>query len=96
MRRVLRPGGQVVILEFFRNESPLADAPFRFYFRHVLPRIGRLVSRDGDAYSYLPRSVGRFATRREFESLLEQAGFGPPRLQDMTLGIATLVTARAR
>jgi demethylmenaquinone methyltransferase/2-methoxy-6-polyprenyl-1,4-benzoquinol methylase len=55
MRRVTRRGGQIAVLEFFRNESQWRDAPFRFYFREILPRIGHLVSRDGEAYSYLPR-----------------------------------------
>ncbi len=95
MRRVTRPGGHLAVLEFFRNESQWRDAPFRFYFREVLPRIGQLVSRDGEAYSYLPRSVGRFATRREFTALLAGAGWGDVRRRDLTFGIATLVTARA-
>ena len=96
MRRVTRRGGQVAVLEFFRSESPWREAPFRFYFRHVLPRVGRLVSRDREAYSYLPRSVGRFVTRREFAALLERAGYTDIRRHEQSLGIATLFVARAR
>lgn len=95
MRRVVRPGGQLVVLEFFRAESRLRDAPFQFYFRHVLPTVGRWVSHDREAYAYLPRSVGRFATRREFTALLERNGWSDVRMREQTLGIATLVTARA-
>jgi ubiquinone/menaquinone biosynthesis methyltransferase len=95
MRRVTRPGGQVAVLEFFRGTSPWRELPFRFYFRHVLPRIGRLVSGDAEAYAYLPRSVGRFVTRGEFEALLGRAGYGDIRRRELTFGIATLFTARA-
>ena len=96
MRRVTRPGGQILVLEFFRNESALVDAPFQFYFKHVLPRVGRLISRDAQAYSYLPRSVGRFATRRQFQAVLEQAGWTEIRTRELTFGVATLFTARTR
>lgn len=96
MRRVTHRGGQLAVLEFFRSESAWRDAPFRFYFRHVLPQVGRLVSHDADAYAYLPRSVGRFVTRREFATLLERAGWGDVRRREQTLGIATLFVARAR
>jgi demethylmenaquinone methyltransferase/2-methoxy-6-polyprenyl-1,4-benzoquinol methylase len=94
MQRVLRPGGTLAVLEFFRSESHWKDWPFRFYFRQVLPRVGRLVSRDRDAYTYLPQSVGRFVTRREFDGLLRQAGFDHIQKTEMDGGIATLVLAR--
>jgi demethylmenaquinone methyltransferase/2-methoxy-6-polyprenyl-1,4-benzoquinol methylase len=96
MRRVVHRGGQLVVLEFFRSESAWRDAPFRFYFRRVLPRVGRFVSRDAEAYCYLPHSVGRFVTRREFTALLLECGWGDVRRREQTLGIATLFTARAR
>ncbi|MFQ5599716.1 MAG: ubiquinone/menaquinone biosynthesis methyltransferase [Candidatus Krumholzibacteriia bacterium] len=94
MHRVTRPGGQVAVLEFFRSESSWRELPFRIYFTQVLPRVGRLVSRDPDAYSYLPQSVSRFVTRREFEALLADTGFTEIRRREMSLGIATLSTAR--
>jgi demethylmenaquinone methyltransferase/2-methoxy-6-polyprenyl-1,4-benzoquinol methylase len=96
MARVLRPGGQLAVLEFFRSESRWRDLPFRLYFRHVLPRVGRLVSRDDGAYTYLPESVRRFVTRPEFTRLLHEHGFADVQLQEMTLGIATLFLARRR
>lgn len=95
MRRVTRSGGQILVLEFFRCDSAWRDRPFQFYFRHVLPRIGRIVSRDSDAYSYLPRSVGRFATRDEFTVLLQRSGYTRVEFRDLSLGIATLFMARA-
>jgi len=93
MGRVLRPGGQLAVLEFFRSESRWRDLPFRFYFKQVLPRVGRLISRDSQAYTYLPQSVGRFVTRREFDALLREAGFEAIRHIEMDGGIATLVQA---
>lgn len=94
--RVLRPGGHLAVLEFFRNESRWRDAPFRFYFKRVLPRVGAIVSRDPDAYAYLPQSVGRFTTRNGFRDLLNEVGFAEIYTQEMTLGIATLFVACKR
>jgi demethylmenaquinone methyltransferase/2-methoxy-6-polyprenyl-1,4-benzoquinol methylase len=93
MGRVLRSGGQLAVLEFFRSESRWRDLPFRFYFKQVLPRVGRLISRDAQAYTYLPQSVGRFVTRREFDALLQETGFESIRHTEMDGGIATLVQA---
>jgi len=95
MRRVLRPGGALVVLEFFRRESRWREWPFRFYFQHVLPRVGHWVSGDAEAYSYLPRSVGQFVTRGEFGALLARAAFEEPHFRELSGGIATLVLARA-
>lgn len=94
LRRVLRPGGTLAVLEFFRGEARWREAPFRLYFRQLVPRLGRLISRDSVAYTYLPQSVGLFVTRAEFERLLRGAGFADVRRREMTLGIATLFVAR--
>jgi len=94
MQRVLRPGAQVAVLEFFRSDNRARDLPFRFYFKHVLPRVGKLISRDQEAYAYLPESVGSFVTRSQFVTLLEQSGFVDVQQREMTLGIATLFLAR--
>jgi demethylmenaquinone methyltransferase / 2-methoxy-6-polyprenyl-1,4-benzoquinol methylase len=95
LRRVLRPGGTLAVLEFFRGESRWREAPFRLYFQQLVPRLGRLVSHDPEAYSYLPQSVGSFVTRDEFEELLRRAGFTDVRRREMTLGVATLFVASA-
>jgi ubiquinone/menaquinone biosynthesis methyltransferase len=94
IHRVLRPGGTLAVLEFFRRESRWRELPFRFYFQHVVPRLGRWVSGDAEAYSYLPRSVGQFVTRREFGTLLDGAAFEAPRWRELSGGIATLVVSR--
>jgi demethylmenaquinone methyltransferase/2-methoxy-6-polyprenyl-1,4-benzoquinol methylase len=89
MHRVLKPGGRVLILEFMRPTSVLLQRGFGLFFKHVLPRVGRLISRHGFAYNYLPASVEGFYTRREFEALLRSSGFGNVRSFDYSGGIAT-------
>ena len=76
MRRVLRPGGRLAILEFaVPDDARRSSRCYLWYLRHVLPRIGRAVSRHNAAYGYLPASVGAFATPDEFVKILRQAGF---------------------
>ncbi|MDQ3813935.1 MAG: bifunctional demethylmenaquinone methyltransferase/2-methoxy-6-polyprenyl-1,4-benzoquinol methylase UbiE [Armatimonadota bacterium] len=89
MHRVLKPGGRVLILEFMRPTSLLLQRGFGLFFKHVLPHVGRFVSRHGSAYNYLPASVEGFYTRHEFARLLRQTGFGNVRSFDYSGGIAT-------
>jgi demethylmenaquinone methyltransferase/2-methoxy-6-polyprenyl-1,4-benzoquinol methylase len=68
-------------------------ALFLFYFRHILPKIGRLVSKDPAAYTYLPQSVAAFPDGEDFLNELRQVGFKNARQHRMTLGVATLYIA---
>lgn len=96
IHRVLRPGGQLLTLEFFRVSRPWMEAPVSVYLSRVVPLLGRMVGGDGRAYSYLPESMGRFVTVSEFCERLQNAGFDPEiRVEAQTLGIAHLVRARA-
>ena len=91
MARVTRPGGRVVILEFSPPARPrLAHRLFRLYFRHVLPRIGRLVSRHPTAYNYLPQSVEGFPHRGRLVEMMGETGLRVLMAKDLTAGIATL------
>ncbi|RKZ12520.1 hypothetical protein DRQ32_03565 [bacterium] len=95
IHRVLRPGGQLLALEFFRVSRRWLEAPVTFYLSRVVPVLGKIVGGDGDAYSYLPRSMTRFVTVQEFCERLQKAGFDPEiRVETQTLGIAHLVCAR--
>ncbi|MBP1634424.1 MAG: ubiE 7 [Acidobacteria bacterium] len=94
MFRALRPGGRLAILEFSIPASPLVRAVYLPYFRHVLPRVGRLVSRHDSAYTYLPASVGAFIPPSEMAGSLERCGFERVSASGLALGVVTLYTAR--
>ena len=93
MFRVLKPGGRLAILEFSIPRSPLVRAVYLPYFRHVLPRIGRLVSGHGSAYTYLPVSVGAFIPPDVMARLLSECGFTAVAATPLTFGVVTLYTA---
>jgi demethylmenaquinone methyltransferase/2-methoxy-6-polyprenyl-1,4-benzoquinol methylase len=91
MVRVTRPGGRVAILEFSRPRHWLFGRLYRFYFRRVLPLVGRMVSRSRDrAYDYLPASVMEFPDGEELAAKLRQHGLTDVKWYPMTFGIATL------
>ncbi len=91
-RRVLRPGGRLVILEFSLPENRLFRLVYQGYFFKVLPFIGGLFARRS-AYRYLPESVARFPGRDEFCRLLAAAGFRQRRYHTLTGGIVTIYLA---
>jgi demethylmenaquinone methyltransferase/2-methoxy-6-polyprenyl-1,4-benzoquinol methylase len=92
LRRVLRAGGRLVVLEFAMPPGFLGRL-YRVYFEHVLPRLGALVSRDAGAYRYLPASVARFPSPAHFGQLLVEAGFRDVRWRSLSLGVAYLYQA---
>jgi demethylmenaquinone methyltransferase/2-methoxy-6-polyprenyl-1,4-benzoquinol methylase len=94
MHRVLSPGGRVAILEFAIPTIPVVRAAYLAYFRHVLPRIGTMISRHRAAYQYLPASVSAFATPDDFVKILRQSGFADIKAVPLTLGIVFLYTGR--
>jgi demethylmenaquinone methyltransferase/2-methoxy-6-polyprenyl-1,4-benzoquinol methylase len=93
VRRVLRPGGRFAVLEFAMPQAPGVRRIYAWYFRHVLPRIGRAISRHDAAYEYLPASVGTFFPPEAFKALVERAGFSRVRAVPLSLGIVYLYMA---
>ncbi len=91
--RVLAPGGTLAILDF-SEPSGLLGRLYAFYFRRVLPRIGRLLSGSGGAYAYLPNSVQRFPPPAEMLATIKRIGYGSGNWTPYTFGIAGLYTAR--
>jgi demethylmenaquinone methyltransferase / 2-methoxy-6-polyprenyl-1,4-benzoquinol methylase len=85
--RVIRPGGKLVVLEFMTPQWQPFRALYLAYFRRILPLIGRLVSRHGSAYTYLPESVLQFPEPAELAHRMERAGFGNVEWDVMTGGI---------
>jgi demethylmenaquinone methyltransferase/2-methoxy-6-polyprenyl-1,4-benzoquinol methylase len=94
MARALRPGGRLAILEFGEPRVPGVRTLYRWYFKYLLPLIGRVISGHRAAYSYLPASVGSFPPPPAFAANLERAGFRDVRAVPLSLGIVYLYTAR--
>ncbi len=90
MGRVVRPGGQVFVLEFSTPPGALFGWIYRAYFTRILPALGRLISRDGDAYAYLPRTVLAWPQPEAFQQEMEQQGLVQCGFERLTGGIACL------
>lgn len=91
MTRITAPGGRVVILEFSQPTNPLFKAIYYFYFKRILPFIGKIISRSKyDAYTYLPASVLNFPDRHGLKTILESCGLVNIEIYSRTLGIVTV------
>ena len=92
LRRVVKENGSVYILEFSKVEGVLGPV-YQFYFKHILPKIGRLVSKDNRAYTYLPDSVNVFPFGEKMKKILLETGFKKVAYTKLSLGIATIYKA---
>jgi demethylmenaquinone methyltransferase/2-methoxy-6-polyprenyl-1,4-benzoquinol methylase len=90
MKRVLRPGGRLIVLEFSQPPGRVFGGLYSFYFTQVLPKLGGLVSGDSDAYSYLPRTVLAWPDPQQFQREFEAAGLVDCGHELLTRGIACL------
>lgn len=93
MQRVLRSGGRLAILEFSHPKKFPFRQLYQFYFRYILPTIGKAVSKDATAYTYLPQSVAAFPEGQDFLKILAKCGFKQVKARPLTFGITTLYTA---
>lgn len=90
MHRVLNPEGQLIVLEFSKPKKFPIKHLYFFYFKFILPRIGRLVSKDQTAYTYLPDSVNAFPDGEKFTAILEKVGFKSTKIIPCSFGIASI------
>jgi len=90
MLRVLKPSGKVVILEFSKPKSFPFKQIYQFYFQWILPKIGKLISKNHAAYTYLPDSVEAFPDGDDFLNILNKIGFQKNQCTPLTLGISSI------
>ena len=90
MHRILKPNGEIVILEFSFPKNVILQWIYRYYFEKLLPITGRIISGHKIAYSYLPTSVINFPQGENFKKILECSGFKNVLLKPLTFGIVTL------
>jgi demethylmenaquinone methyltransferase / 2-methoxy-6-polyprenyl-1,4-benzoquinol methylase len=88
IRRVMRPGAMLVVLEFSRPKRSPFRQIYNFYFKTILPKLGRLISKDKSAYTYLPESVELFPDGQDFENILKKVGFKDTTCEALTFGIS--------
>lgn len=93
MNRVMRPGGKLAILEFSHPKKFPVKQGYQFYFKYILPGLGKLVSKHSTAYTYLPESVMAFPEGQHFCEILTKCGFKEAHARPLTFGITTLYTA---
>jgi demethylmenaquinone methyltransferase/2-methoxy-6-polyprenyl-1,4-benzoquinol methylase len=94
MHRVLKPGGIVLILEFSHPEKTPFKQLYAFYSRHILPFLGKLISGDKSAYTYLPESIAAFPYGKKMENILSETGFREIKTYPLTFGISSIYFAK--
>lgn len=94
INRVMKPGATLVVLEFSRPARFPFKQVYKIYFNFILPKIGRLVSRDKSAYTYLPESVEAFPDGDRFTAILQEVGFKHTACKPLTFGISSIYTAQ--
>lgn len=90
MYRVLKPGGKTVIVEFSKPKKFPMKQGYNFYFKYILPQIGKIVSKDNAAYTYLPESVQAFPDGEDFLTVLKKVGFKNTQCKPLTFGISSI------
>jgi demethylmenaquinone methyltransferase / 2-methoxy-6-polyprenyl-1,4-benzoquinol methylase len=91
--RVLKPGGRYLCLEFSQVQIPGLDLMYDKFSFSVLPRLGHIVTGDGDAYRYLVESIRRFPSQTNFANMIEQAGMSRVKVRNLTGGVAAMHSA---
>ena len=92
--RVIRPGGRLVVLEFSQPKMFPIKQLYKFYGRFILPRIGRMISGDQGAYTYLPESIAVFPEGEQFLDYMREVGFEELDARRLTFGVASMYSGR--
>jgi demethylmenaquinone methyltransferase / 2-methoxy-6-polyprenyl-1,4-benzoquinol methylase len=90
IKRVLKPGGKLVVLEFSKPKMPGVKGFYNLYMKVVAPKMGKLFSNNSDAYKYLDESIKKFPEGKNFTSILNQVGFSNTYFKPLSLGICTI------
>ncbi|HZW69510.1 MAG TPA: bifunctional demethylmenaquinone methyltransferase/2-methoxy-6-polyprenyl-1,4-benzoquinol methylase UbiE [Hanamia sp.] len=90
INRVLKPGGKLIVLEFSKPNAPVIKNLYNFYMRFVTPKIGKLISKNNEAYQYLNNSVQKFPEREKFIQILNQLKYRHSFYKTLSLGICTI------
>ena len=93
IRRVLKPGGKLVVLEFTRPHMPVVKQLYGCYMKYITPTIGKIFAKNNDAYQYLNDSVFQFPERKNFTNILNQSNYRNAFYKTLTLGICTIYCA---
>lgn len=93
MLRILKPGGQLCVLEFSYPRNFPVKQLYHFYFKYVTPTIGKIFSKDNRAYTYLPESVQAFPDNERFTTILEKVGYKNAKFKSLSFGIAAIYLA---
>jgi demethylmenaquinone methyltransferase/2-methoxy-6-polyprenyl-1,4-benzoquinol methylase len=93
LRRVLRPGGKLVVLEFSKPRNEFVKWGYNFYFNKVTPFVGRIFSKDIRAYTYLPESVKAFPDNEQFVAILKKLNYANCNYRSLSFGIAAIYSA---
>jgi demethylmenaquinone methyltransferase / 2-methoxy-6-polyprenyl-1,4-benzoquinol methylase len=94
MYRVLKPGGKAVIVEFSKPTKFPFKQVYNLYFQSILPKIGKVISKDNAAYTYLPASVQAFPDGKAFQKVLQKVGFNQTTCTSLTFGICSIYTGK--
>ncbi len=92
LNRVLKKDAMILVLEFSKPRKAPVKQLYNFYFNNILPGLGKMISGDSSAYTYLPESVGKFPAGDDFLKILQKTGFKDTKQRPLTFGIATIYT----
>jgi demethylmenaquinone methyltransferase/2-methoxy-6-polyprenyl-1,4-benzoquinol methylase len=88
--RVLKPGGKLIVLECSKPSLPVIKNMYNFYMKFITPKVGKLISKNNDAYQYLNNSVQQFPEKKTFIHILNQSGYRHSFYKTLSLGICTI------